>query len=183
MTLEVPRRAAWQGQRSEVQRDWNWQDHFSSNTYCILKCAIHCVIHICDLSINCDSKSRWHFTSLQDIITLSLSLSFSLFNTIYPQLTPFATSTFIRLKKKIVSLNKNHEHLDHTTERLRWSRGRVLTFVTQVRGFAPCRSRRIFRAKKLFLRTPSFGGEVKPSVPCHSFTACKLSLNVTWKSE
>ena len=59
-------------------------------------------------------------------------------------------------------------------KRLRWSRG------TQIRGFAPGRSRRIFRAK--VLSTPSFGGEVKPSVPCRSFTACKRSLNVTWKS-
>jgi len=32
------------------------------------------------------------------------------------------------------------------------------------------------------LSTPSFGGEVKPSVPCRSFTACKRSLNVTCKS-
>jgi len=32
------------------------------------------------------------------------------------------------------------------------------------------------------LSTPSFGGEVKPSVPCRSFTACKISLNVTCKS-
>jgi hypothetical protein len=29
---------------------------------------------------------------------------------------------------------------------------------------------------------PSFGGEVKPSVSCRSFTACKRSLNVKWKS-
>jgi hypothetical protein len=28
----------------------------------------------------------------------------------------------------------------------------------------------IFRAKNLSM--PSFGGEVKPSVPCHSFAAC-----------
>ena len=27
------------------------------------------------------------------------------------------------------------------------------------------------------LSTPSFGGEVKPSVPCHRFAACKRSLN------
>ena len=65
--------------------------------------------------------------------------------------------------------------------RLRWSRDSVLAFGTQVRGFAPGRSRRIFRAKKI-LSTSSFGGEVKPSVPCRSFTACKRSLNVTWKS-
>jgi len=31
------------------------------------------------------------------------------------------------------------------------------------------------------LSTPSFGGEVKPSVPRRSFTACKRSLNVTLK--
>jgi len=57
----------------------------------------------------------------------------------------------------------------------------VLAFGTQVRGFTPGRSRHIFRANK-FLSTPSFGGEVKPSVSCRSFTACKRSLNVTWKS-
>jgi hypothetical protein len=61
------------------------------------------------------------------------------------------------------------------------ARGSVLAFGTQVRGFAPGRSRRIFRAKKI-LSTPSFGGEVKPSVPCRSFMACKRSLNITWKS-
>jgi len=63
---------------------------------------------------------------------------------------------------------------------LRWSRGSVLAFGTQVRGFAPGRSLRIFRAKKI-LSTPSFGGEIKPSVPCRSFTACKRYVNVTCK--
>jgi hypothetical protein len=53
--------------------------------------------------------------------------------------------------------------------------------VPQVRGFAPGRSRRIFRVKKI-LSTPSFGGEVKPSVQCRSFTACKRFLNVTCNS-
>ena len=57
------------------------------------------------------------------------------------------------------------------------SRGSVLTFNTQVRGFKPGRSRLIFRAKKI-LSTPSFGGEVKPSVPCPKFAACKRSLNL-----
>ena len=61
--------------------------------------------------------------------------------------------------------------------RLRWSRGSVLAFSTQVCGFKPGRSRRIFRAKK-FLSTPSFGGEVEPSVPCRRFAACKRSLNL-----
>ena len=61
--------------------------------------------------------------------------------------------------------------------RLRWSRGRVLAFSTQVRGFKPGRRHRIFRAKKIH-STPSFGGEVKPSVPCRRFAACKRSLNL-----
>jgi len=60
-------------------------------------------------------------------------------------------------------------------KRLRWSRGSVLDFGTQVRGFTPGWSRRIFRAKKnpqnAFLRRGS-----------RSFTACKRTLNVTWKS-
>jgi hypothetical protein len=52
----------------------------------------------------------------------------------------------------------------------------VLAFSTQVRGFKPGRSRRIFKGKKI-LSTPSFGGEVKPSVLYHRFVACKRSLN------
>ena len=62
------------------------------------------------------------------------------------------------------------------THRLRWSRGSVLAFSTQVSGFKPGRSRRIFKGKKI-LSTPSFRGEVKPSVPCRRFVACKRSLN------
>jgi len=68
-----------------------------------------------------------------------------------------------------------------TVKWLRWSRGSVLAFGTQVRGFTLGRSHQIFRAKKI-LSTPSFRGEVKPSVSCRSFMACKRSLNVTWKS-
>ena len=41
--------------------------------------------------------------------------------------------------------------------RLRWSRGSVLAFSTQVRGFKPNRSRRIFRAKKSSASFPSEG--------------------------
>jgi len=62
------------------------------------------------------------------------------------------------------------------TLRLPWSRGSMLPFSTQVRGFKPGRSRRIFKGEKIFI-TPSFGGEVKPSVPCRRFAACKRSLN------
>jgi hypothetical protein len=61
--------------------------------------------------------------------------------------------------------------------RLRWSSGSVLTSGTQVRGFAPGRSRRIFKGEKI-RSTPSFGGEVKPSVPCRRFAACKRSLEL-----
>ena len=65
--------------------------------------------------------------------------------------------------------------------RLWWSRGSVLAFGTQVRGFKPSRKRRIFQGEKI-LSTPSFGVEVKLSVPCHRYTACKRFLNATWKS-
>ena len=56
-----------------------------------------------------------------------------------------------------------------------------VAFGTQVRGFKPSRSRRIFQGENI-LSAPSFGGEVKPLVPCRRFTACKRLLNVTWKS-
>jgi hypothetical protein len=58
-----------------------------------------------------------------------------------------------------------------------WSRGSVLTFGTQVRGFKSGRSLRIFKGEKI-LSTPSFGGEVKPSVPCRRFAVCKRSLEL-----
>jgi hypothetical protein len=76
---------------------------------------------------------------------------------------------------------ENRTQESHTLERLRWSRGSVLAFGTQVRRFTPGRSSRIFTVKKI-LTTPSFGGEVKPSVPCRSFTECKRSLIVRCKS-
>ena len=41
--------------------------------------------------------------------------------------------------------------------RLRWPRGSVLAFSTQVRGFKPGRNRFIFRAKKSSTRLPSEG--------------------------
>ena len=53
----------------------------------------------------------------------------------------------------------------------------LLAFGTQVCGFKPGRSRRIFKGEKI-LSTPSFEGEVKPSVPCRRFAACKRSLEL-----
>jgi hypothetical protein len=37
-------------------------------------------------------------------------------------------------------------------------------------------------AVEKILSMPSFGGEVKPSVPCRTFAACKRSLHLPWKS-
>ena len=57
----------------------------------------------------------------------------------------------------------------YNLHRLRWSRGSMLAFGTQVRGFKP---------DEKILSMPSFGGEVNPSVPCRRFAACKRSLNL-----
>ena len=57
--------------------------------------------------------------------------------------------------------------------KLRWSRGSMLAFSTQVRGFKPGQSRRIFKGKKSSARLLK---EVKPSAPCCRFAACKRSL-------
>jgi hypothetical protein len=59
---------------------------------------------------------------------------------------------------------------------LQWSRGSVLAFGTQVRGFKPGQSHQIFKGEKI-PSTSSFEGEVKPSVLCHRFAVCKRSLN------
>jgi len=61
-----------------------------------------------------------------------------------------------------------------------------LSYITVVAGFGglgvACRfkprwSRWIFKDKKI-LGTPSFRGELMPSVPCRRFAACKRSLMV-----
>ena len=51
--------------------------------------------------------------------------------------------------------------------------------VPKFTGSNPTEAVGFFRAKKI-LSTPSFGGKVKPSVPCRRFTVCKRSLNATW---
>ena len=55
--------------------------------------------------------------------------------------------------------------------------GSVLAFSTHDRGFKLGRSRHIFWGEEI-LTTPSFRGEVKPSVPCRRFAVCKRSLNL-----
>jgi len=67
-------------------------------------------------------------------------------------------------------------------KRFRWSRGSVLAFGTPSSRIRTRPKPSDFLGRKKILSTLSFGGEVKPSVPCRSFTACKRSLNVTWKS-
>ena len=47
--------------------------------------------------------------------------------------------------------------------------------VPKVAGSNPAEAVWFLRGKKI-LSTPSFGGEVKLSVPCHRFVACKRSL-------
>jgi hypothetical protein len=55
--------------------------------------------------------------------------------------------------------------------RLRWSGGQHAG--TRVHGFKPGRSRWIFSVHEKILSMPSFRGEVKESVPCPNFAACK----------
>ena len=50
----------------------------------------------------------------------------------------------------------------------------MLASGTQVCGFKPGRSRWIFTVVKI-LNMPSSGGEVKESVPCPNFAACKIT--------
>jgi hypothetical protein len=57
----------------------------------------------------------------------------------------------------------------------------VLPLVPKFAGSNPAEAVRIFQGEKI-RSAPSFGGKVKPSVPCRRFAACKRSLNETWKS-
>jgi hypothetical protein len=77
-----------------------------------------------------------------------------------------------------INLNSKLRLVYTVIMRLQWSRGSVLAFSTQVRGFKPGRNLRKNKTKKI-LSTPSFGGEVKPSVPCRRFAECKRSLNLS----
>jgi hypothetical protein len=50
--------------------------------------------------------------------------------------------------------------------------------VPKFAGSNPAEAVRTFQGEKI-LSTSSFGGEVKPSVPCRRFVACKGTLNET----
>ena len=94
---------------------------------------------------------------------------------IQPSVCVFMSLSVIRNNNNPVRLQRvgrrGQTEKESKMQPLRWSRGSVLAFGTQVRGFKPGRSRWIFQDKKI-LSTPSFGGKVKPSVPCRRFTAC-----------
>ena len=116
-------------------------------------------------------KRRWLFTNRRrrhDLLTHRLFKQYNI--------TLWATIVVIICVDNLQAM-RVFFHFIIYRQRLRWSKGSVLAFSTQVRGFKPGRSHRIFRAKKI-LSTPSFGGEVKPSVACRRFAACKRSLNL-----
>ena len=52
------------------------------------------------------------------------------------------------------------------------------SLVLKFAGSNPAEAVKIFQDEKI-LSTPSFGGEVKPSVPCRRFAACKRSLELS----
>jgi hypothetical protein len=45
----------------------------------------------------------------------------------------------------------------------------------------PAKAVGFFGAEKI-LSMPPFGGEVRPSVPCRKFVACKRTLHLVWNS-
>ena len=53
----------------------------------------------------------------------------------------------------------------------------IYIYIYIYRGFKPSRSRRIFKGEKI-ISTPSFGGEVKPSVSYRRFATCKRSTEL-----
>ena len=145
-----------------------------------------------------DVQAEWEFLNFRLFVQLSTfyfklcrrkesnifiwTLTFSAFSHpfVFKCNTPFFGDRFYRLLQTCF-FQKKKTVTNSWWKRLRWSRGSVLAFGTQVRGIKPGLSRRIFQGEKI-LSMPSFGGEVKPSVPCRRFTACKRFLNATWKS-
>ena len=65
------------------------------------------------------------------------------------------TKQRVGLDIKVLQVDPDIAYID--IYRLRWSRGSVLAFSTQVRGLKPGRNRRIFRAKKSSAHLPSEG--------------------------
>ena len=72
-------------------------------------------------------------------------------------MTALETSAYKRNGVYSFGLVRVYIYIYKVTERLRWSRGSVLAFSTQVRVFKLSRNRRIFRTKKSSERLPSEG--------------------------
>jgi hypothetical protein len=79
-----------------------------------------------------------------------------------------SASYIVTLRKLMTELNV----LLQQRQRLPWSRGNVLAFGTQVRGFKTRSKLSDFSGKKI-LSTPPFGGEVNSSVPCRALRHVK----------
>jgi len=75
----------------------------------------------------------------------------------------------LRIKFKTVSelCNNNNNNNNNNNKRLRWS---GLWYPS---SWVKIRPKPSDLSGKKILSTPSFGGVVKPSVPCRKFTACK----------
>ena len=128
--------------------------------------------------------SIFQHTNLRQFYTLGMTVELDFVNFALSDDGPVRPEICRRLHINILSYFRRSVYIVTSysrVKRLWWYRGSVLDFGTHVCGFKPGRSRRIFQGEKI-LSTPSFGAEVKPFVPCRRFTACKRSLNVTWKS-
>jgi hypothetical protein len=101
------------------------------------------------------SAARNYGTNLALFVLLEVAPSNSILY--YTLIFTKCSSSLIRTLIPTFRNNRDCFYTQHL--RLRWSRGSVLAFGTQVRGFAPGRSRRIVRAKKnpqhTFLRRAS----------------------------
>jgi hypothetical protein len=150
---------AWRHCQSQLILSWNW-GYYRQTAWCAK--AIAHTLHIC-----VPAKLTWYGSGFGGLEVAC-----------WPLVPKFAGSHPAEAVGFLGRKNPQHafrrSHVVALWQWLRWSRGSVLAFGTQVRGFTPDRSRRIFRAKKSPARLPS--------VPWRSFMACKRSLNVTWKS-
>jgi hypothetical protein len=57
----------------------------------------------------------------------------------------------------------------------------IIPFLPKIAGSNPAKAVGFFGRN--ILSTPSFEGEVKPSVPSRRFAACLRPLEITWKSD
>jgi hypothetical protein len=136
-----------------------------------------CRKHICILCrIEKRAVSYLHNYGLSnDCQELSLNVwVYRSLNAILAQLKNYLN--LIRLRSKIVGCSYIFELKRSSNSKWSGFSGLVVSMLasgTQVRGLKPGWSR---------VCMPSFGGEVKPSVPCRRFAACKRSLHLPWKS-